>query len=38
MPVKRRNHGRSRKHCGKKRPVHCMNCGRLTGKDKCVKR
>ena len=38
MTCKRRNHGRS-KHCrGRCTPVHCYNCGRLTPKDKAVKR
>mmetsp|Transcript_7890 Transcript_7890/g.10555 ORF Transcript_7890/g.10555 Transcript_7890/m.10555 type:complete len:110 (+) Transcript_7890:73-402(+) len=38
MAIKRRNHGRSKMGCGHTKPVHCVNCGRLTPKDKAVKR
>ena len=38
MTCKRRNHGRSKHSRGRTTPVHCFNCGRLTPKDKAVKR
>ena len=38
MTCKRRNHGRSKNSRGRTTPVHCFNCGRLTPKDKAVKR
>ena len=38
MTRKRRNHGRSKHSRGRTTPTHCMNCGRLTPKDKAVKR
>ena len=38
MTRKRRNHGRSKHSRGRTTPVHCANCGRLTPKDKAVKR
>ncbi len=40
MTCKRRNHGRAKPpHSrGRTTQVHCVNCGRLTPKDKAVKR
>eukprot|EP00758_Cryptobia_borreli_P003326 Tbor_TRINITY_DN3684_c1_g1::TRINITY_DN3684_c1_g1_i1::g.346::m.346/K02976/RP-S26e, RPS26; small subunit ribosomal protein S26e len=40
MTTKRRNHGRSKPpHSrGRTTPVHCLNCGRLTPKDKAIGR
>ncbi len=40
MTTKRRNHGRSKPpgSRGRTTPVHCFNCGRLTPKDKAVRR
>eukprot|EP00742_Colponemidia_sp_Colp-10_P009779 GILJ01010698.1.p1 GENE.GILJ01010698.1~~GILJ01010698.1.p1 ORF type:complete len:121 (+),score=13.43 GILJ01010698.1:2-364(+) len=40
MTTKRRNHGRSKPagSRGRTTPVHCLNCGRLTPKDKAVRR
>jgi small subunit ribosomal protein S26e len=38
MTRKRRNHGRSKHSRGRTVGVHCANCGRLTPKDKAVKR
>ena len=38
MTRKRRNHGRSKHSRGRTTPTHCANCGRLTPKDKAVKR
>ena len=38
MPVKRRNHGRSKMNRGHTRTVNCMNCGRQVPKDKAITR
>uniref|UniRef100_A0A7S3FFF4 40S ribosomal protein S26 n=1 Tax=Prasinoderma singulare TaxID=676789 RepID=A0A7S3FFF4_9VIRI len=39
MPVKRRNHGRSRKNCGSSgKLVTCDSCGCRPSKDKAIKR
>ena len=38
MPVKRRNGGRNKKNKGHADAVHCVNCYRLVGKDKAIKR
>lgn len=38
MPVKRRNHGRSKMNRGHTKIVNCLNCGRMTPKDKAIKR
>lgn len=38
MPQKRKNHGRNKKNKGNSKNIHCVNCGRLCGKDKAIKR
>ena len=38
MPLKRRNHGRGKKHKGCADCVNCYNCGRVYPKDKAIKR
>merc|ERR1712036_139160 len=38
MPKKRRNNGRGKKNKGVSKVINCMNCGRIVGKDKSVKR
>eukprot|EP00766_Chilomastix_caulleryi_P005911 gnl/Chilomastix_caulleri/7655.p1 GENE.gnl/Chilomastix_caulleri/7655~~gnl/Chilomastix_caulleri/7655.p1 ORF type:complete len:123 (+),score=23.02 gnl/Chilomastix_caulleri/7655:52-420(+) len=38
MPVKRRNHGRSKKNRGHCHRFHCHNCHQLVAKDKAIKR
>jgi small subunit ribosomal protein S26e len=38
MPTKRKNGGRNKKNKGRALTVHCLNCQRLVGKDKAIKR
>lgn len=38
MPQKRRNCGRSKMNSGRKQIVNCLNCGRMTPRDKAIKR
>ena len=38
MPLKRRNHGRSKMHAGRIQYVNCLNCGKVVPKDKAIKR
>ena len=38
MPVKRRNHGRSKMSRGHTKLVNCVNCGKMIPKDKAIKR
>ena len=38
MPSKRRNNGRGKKNKGRSVIVNCINCGRMVGKDKAIKR
>ncbi|ORD93135.1 ribosomal protein, partial [Enterospora canceri] len=38
MPVKRQNHGRSKMNRGSVSTVQCIQCGRVSPKDKSVSR